>query len=525
MKKLFRKLFSPTAFTIFILLAEVLGVAAFFIITDYVLEDQVANKWAQIWYIIYRVAALIIELAVYFHIVRKNDNPEFKIPWITGLILLPVLTAILYVIFANHGLRPKEKKIIPKTNKIVKDIFALDEYQRNIFKNDVPLQYQGVFNYLRNVTFLAASKDNKVTYFKNGETFFPQFIEDLKKAKKFIFMEFFIIGEGKEWSQIEQVLLEKVKEGVEVRLIYDDMGSFGTMPMFYDRKMRKKGMHCYRYNKFYPVVSGFYNNRDHRKIAVIDHKIGYTGGMNLADEYANEEVRFGYWKDTMVKIEGPCIANLIATFLSNYDLNQGQISDYDKYIKGDYPIFENENGYAFFFGDGPGAIDGNNAIGEQNYLNLINAAHKTLWISTPYLIPTFSLTEALKNAAKRGVDVKLFVPGIPDKKVVYWMAKGEFHDLVNAGVNVYTYTPGFNHEKQLVADDRLAFCGTINFDFRSLVHHFECGVTLMDTDCIKEMVEDFKEMEKVSYKVPKTYRLRGLARPIVVILKIFRSLL
>ncbi|MCR4562666.1 MAG: cardiolipin synthase, partial [Bacilli bacterium] len=401
--------------------------------------------------------------------------------------------------------------------------FRLSEYDVELFRKGVPHQYQSIFRYLRRVTKLEATTNNHITYYKNGETFFPDFIESIKKAKEYIFMEFFIIGEGKEWKAIEEVLIERAAAGVEVRLIYDDMGSFGLLPSAYPRLMREKGIKCYKFHPFRPILSGAYNNRDHRKIAVIDHQMGFTGGMNLADEYANDIVRFGYWKDTMVKIEGPAIANLIATFLQNYDLSAGCISEYDHYFHGEYPKFD-DPGFCFPFGDGPGSYDGNEAIGEENYLQIMAAAQHSLWISTPYLIPSYRMMEGLKSAAKRGVDVKLFVPGIPDKKPVYWMARCDFAQLVRAGVKIYIYTPGFNHEKQAVADDRLAFCGTINFDFRSLTHHFECGATFVDAPCIKEMVEDFREMESVSQLVDKDYHVGAFPRLVAGFLRIFRTL-
>ena len=522
MKALFRKLLSPTALIIIILIIEVAVIVFGVYFVEIILSEEY-EKWGHFVLGAYRFLAFAVEVLIYFLVIRKDENPEFKIPWITFLVLFPIFTAVMYVIFANHGLRPKERKIVPSIHQTIEKKFVQSDEQRQEFKNDVEAEYQGIFKYLKSVTHLHANKNNHITYYKNGETFFPAFIEELKKAKEFIFMEFFIIGEGKEWSQIEEVLINKAKEGVEVRLLYDDMGSFGTLPSGYDKKMRKLGIKCYRFSKFRPILSGMYNNRDHRKIAVIDHQMAFTGGMNLADEYANDIVRFGYWKDTMVKVEGPSIANFIATFLSNYDITTRVLSDYDKYLDGEYPHFD-EEGYAFFFGDGPGSFD-DAAVGELNYINLINAAKKTLYISTPYLIMPYPLLQALRTAAQRGVDVKLFVPGIPDKRVVYWMAKCDFYQLTKYGVHIYTYTPGFNHEKQLVADDILAFCGTINFDFRSLVHHFECGITLYKSSCIKEMKEDFYEMEAQSKEVPASYRPNAFLQIIATILKIFRTLL
>ena len=527
MKKFFRKLFSPTTFIILILFIEFALMILIWLFAEDLLENwlpQNAELVGTLGFLIFRFLVWVLEVLVFFRIINKYENPEYKVTWIAFMAIMPITTIIMYAIFANHGLRRRDRKIIYPTNKIQEEIFSLKQDEIDDFRANVPLEYRGIYKYLRKTTRLTTTTNNRTTYYKNGELFFPEFIKCLNEAKEFIFMEFFIIGEGKEWNQIDAILKKKAQEGVEVRLIYDDMGCFGLLPSNYPKQLRKYGIHCYKFNKFKPLLSGVYNNRTHRKIAVVDRKYGFTGGMNLADEYANDIVRFGYWKDTMVKIEGQAIANLIATFLQNYDLCTHKVSDYKKYIEYDYEKFEG-GGYLYAFGDGPGSFDGNEAIGEQNYLNIINTAKRTLWISTPYLIPTYRLMEALKNAAKRGVEVNLFVPGIPDKPAVYWMAKCDFHILYEAGVNIYIYTPGFNHEKECLADDIMAFVGTINFDYRSLTHHFECGVDIYNDPCIKEIKEDFLEMRMESKLVDKNFKVNIFQRIIVAILKLFRTLL
>ena len=517
MKKFFRKLFSPLVITAIVSIIEIAAiVVGFYFLQKYL--DGIIEP------IIVLVAIRIVEVIAFMIVVNKRENPEYKIPWIILIFLFPIVAIVLYVFFANHGLKRRDKKILKQINTQLDDLFEVGEEEKFQFRETVPLRYRSIFKYLRKVTRLHNACNNRVTYYKNGETFFPELVESLKTAQDFIFMEFFIIGEGKWWSEIEKILIEKAEKGVEVRLIYDSLGCFGVLPNNYANKLRKKGIKCYKFHPFMPFLSGTYNNRDHRKIAIIDHSMAYTGGMNLADEYANDEARFGYWKDTMVKVEGAGISNFIATFLENYDIASHSVSDYKKYVVYDYPEYD-EPGYVYMFGDGPGGYSKNEPIGEENYLQIINRADRTLWISTPYLIPTYRLMEALKNAAKRGVDVKLFVPGIPDKKAVYWLAKSNFGELSKAGVHIFLYTPGFNHEKQMVADGILAFCGTINFDFRSLVHHFECGVTMYDTPCIREMVEDFKEMEKVSQRVRIGKDINAFQRLVISILSIFRALL
>ena len=530
MKKLYRKIFSTLFLTVLVSILEIALIISFLLLIRFVggliFDEWEVNTEDNLGLILglSRFVFGFVEFVFFMVVVNKRENPEYKIPWITLIFITPYLAFVIYLFFANHGLRKYEKVIQAGTENILRDEFSITDFEREEFKSDVPLRYRGIFKYLRHMTKMESTTSNRVTYYKNGELFFPALVEELKNAKEFIFMEFFIIGEGKGWTEIEEILLHKASEGVEVRLLYDALGSFTLLPNNYARKLRKKGIKCYKFHKFKPMLKGTYNNRDHRKIVVIDHKAAFTGGMNLADEYANTIQRFGYWKDTMVKIEGKGIANLIAIFLQNYDITCKSLSDYKKYLSGEYEEYDDE-GYIYAFGDGPGGYSKNEPIGEENYIEIINNADRTLWISTPYFIPTYRLMEALKNSAKKGIDVKLFVPGVPDKKLVYWIAKSDFNQLIEAGIKLYIYTPGFNHEKQIVADSKLAFCGTINFDFRSLTHHFECGVTMYNVPCIKEMVEDFEEMEKASLRVQSGKKLNFIQSAIVAVIKVFRTLL
>ena len=474
-------------------------------------------------YILFKIIAFIVGLIIFFKIVNKEEDPEFKIPWIVGMLLLPFFTSMIYLIFGNHGLRKKDKLIISATKNAYNAHFLIrNEEEKRLIQNELD-DATGTFKYIHNTTLLGVHKNNRVTYYKKGEDFFPAFIEGLKQAKEFIFIEFFIITDGKMWSEVQEVLKQKALEGVDVRIVYDDMGSGGNISYFTPRKLAKYGIKAYKFHPFRPLLSGVYNNRDHRKIVIIDHQMAFTGGINLADEYANIIKRFGYWKDTMVKIEGQAINNLIVTFLQNYNLCTGTVSDYNKYLLYDYEKFD-EPGYVMPFGDGPGGID-DALIGEQNYINILNFAKKSVYISTPYLVPTYSLLDALRNASLRGVDVHLILPGIPDKKAVYAVAKSHFHYLLASGVKIHIYKPGFNHMKTMLADDQLAFVGTINFDFRSLVHHFECGTLLYKTPCCKDIREDFDEMIAQSELVPANFKLKRGTRWFCSIVKLITPLL
>ena len=528
MRKFLRNLFSGYFFVLLMLLAELLAIAFGQNIIDNIISNIVSSEQYSemsrlltvLIYLFVRFIVFIIAIIIFFKIVNKDEDPEFKIPWIVLMILLPFFCSIMFLVFGNHGLRKKDSIIITESQEAY--FQNVDLTKREVFKETLGNAY-GAFNYIFNTTKLMAHKGNRITYFKSGEEFFPQMIEDLKLAKEFIFMEFFIIADGELWNQVTDILIQKAKEGVEIKIVYDDMGCGGTISHRTPRILGKYGIKCYKFHPFRPLLSGMYNNRDHRKIVVIDHQFGYTGGMNLGDEYANIEKRFGYWKDTMIKIEGSAINNLISIFLQNYSMASGKVDDYDKYLQHHYHRFE-DSGYIAPFGDGPGGID-DALVGEQNYINIINFAQEEVYISTPYLIPTYGLIDAMRNAALRGVKVHLIVPGIPDKRLIYTIGSSNFRYLLDAGVHIYRYSPGFNHMKSCLADSKMAFIGTINFDFRSLVHHFECGALMYDVSCIKDIEADFKQMLYESEEVPEDFHLKGMKKRLCAVAKLITPLL
>ncbi len=535
MRKFLKKVFSPRTLIIIVVLLEFAVMAALWWFLENGLDmiidaqgkdvDVNVTLWAALIWLAIRLALSVIAIIVFFRIVNRDENPEYKIPWLAFLFIFPFITLSFYAIFVRTKLNRRESKILRPVQAQLKEKKHQLYYEHHGVLDEIEPQYQGVFTYLHKTTQLTVSKNNRLTYYKNGEQFFPEFVEDLKKAEKFIFIEFFIVSEGIWWDKVHEVLKQKAAEGVEVRFLYDDIGSSPTLPNNFLNKMRKEGIKCSVFHPLSIRISTTLNNRDHRKIVVIDHKIAYTGGMNLADEYANDKLRFGYWKDTMVRIEGKGIRDLIAIYLENYDLASDCISDYSAYLDGeDYPVFD-DKGYCFSFGDGAGPYTGFEQIGEQNYINLLNVATKQVDISTPYLICSYPLLRAVQAAARRGVRVNLIVPGIPDKKMVYKMAQCQFNLFLDAGVHIYTYTPGFNHEKQMLVDDRICFCGTVNFDFRSLTHHFEDGMVFLDTPCIPEVRADFDEMIAQSKEVPKDYKAPSGQMFVSGLLKIFRVLL
>ena len=523
MKKIRRNFTSGLYLFFVLMLLEILLVVLIQFFLDNIFENLgINNTWLYLAWSVIKLSEILFVIILYHKILNRHEDPEFKIAWLIFLLVLPLFTAFIYIIFGNHGISKKEERVVELSRATY--VPYLKNQHKAIQINEEELgRGAGAFNYIQNTSGMGVHSHNHIEYYKNGETFFPAFIDAIKEAKEFIFIEFFIISDGCEWSEVKNILIEKAQQGVEVRLVYDDLGCSGTISPRTPKKLKKYGIKCYKFHKFKPFLHRSYNNRTHRKIVIVDHKYGFTGGINLADEYANKIQRFGYWKDTMIRIEGSAISNLITTFLQDYDLCARTPSDYNKYLDFEYEKFPDE-GFVSPFGDGPGGID-NALVGEQNYINILNYATKRVDISTPYLVPTYKLLDALRNAALRGVEVNLILPGIPDKRLVYMIAKSNFRFLLDAGVNIYLYTPGFNHMKSALADNELGFVGTINFDFRSLVHHFECGATLYKNPCLVELHEDFEEMIAASKKVPQDFKQKLGARFLCAILKLFFPLL
>ena len=508
--KILKKLFSRIALMLLLILIQIGAIVAaeIFLITLH---------WS------FAVEFGLINIIVFLLVINRKGSADLKLPWVIIILALPLLGVLIYAFFANHGLKPRYKKIVKQTTKEGNRYFDdIDGDLKRVKAEES--DYASAFEYLGHALKYTPTYGNRVTYYSSGEEWFPKFIEELKSAKEFIFMEFFIIDRGKEWNQIHEVLAEKAKEGVEVRLVYDDIGCAGLLHSWYPDQLKKEGIKCYRFNPFIPLLSGIFNNRDHRKIAIIDHKSAFTGGMNLADEYANDIVRFGYWKDAMIKIEGPAIENLLFLFLSIYDLCQNKKSDYDKYLGYHYQKYE-DNSIVAPFGDGPAPFYQHNS-GEATFINMIENARKTVYICTPYFIPTENLKSAIIRAGYRGVDIRILVPGIPDKKAVYKLATTYFKELIRAGVKVYTFNEGFNHQKSITVDGKIAFVGTINMDYRSLVHHFECGAIFMNSKAIDELEKDMLDCYEHSELVkPENVVLSPMSGFLCALMNVFAQLL
>ena len=506
------KRFNRRIVVAFLLILEVLAIVALGIIAQGLREKA-------LFFAILSIFVFILDALAVLHLLYAHSDPEFKIPWLVVLLALPFVGVVLYLIFRQRSLPKKARAYLQDMRARYLPYFPKGKAKEMALTDP----YAEPLAMLEASTDYCVFSDSRVTYFKTGEEFFPDFLSKLEEAKEFIFLEFFIVAEGKEWDAILEILTRKAKEGVDVRLLFDDIGCLTTLSSRFAKKLREQGIHAYAFNKVTLILAGVYNNRDHRKIAIIDHKYGYTGGLNLADEYANDIERFGYWKDTMIRVEGRAISALIAMFLINYDMTARTVSDYENLIPAEYETFENE-GHILPFGTGPENFYPIRT-GEANYISMIQNARREIFISTPYFIPSIELLHTIEAAALRGVKVHLILPGIPDKKLPYLIAKHYLPPILRAGAKVYFYKPGFNHMKTVLVDDELAFVGTINMDYRSLVHHFECGATLLRTPCLKDIKEDFLQMISVSEAVPEDYSLSPFQKVLCALLSVFIPLL
>lgn len=422
------------------------------------------------------------------YILNGNSNPGYKIAWLIPILVFPVFGGLFYLMFGNKKMSKRQVKRVGAIIEKMEDQYPKEEAELNKLLEE-NLEAGNQSRYISRYTLCPPYENTYTEFLPSGERKFEVMLEELKKAKHYIFLEYFIIQEGVMWDSILEVLEQKVKEGVDVRLIYDDMGSLMTLPYNYSRKLEKLGIKCRAFNPFQPRLDAKMNNRDHRKICVIDGYIGITGGVNLADEYINGYEKHGHWRDAAILLKGEAVWNLTTMFLSMWDTVCEVEEDYSQYRPEVYqPCQYAAKGYVQPFGDSP--LDGE-AVGETVYMNIINKAKKYVYINTPYLIVDNEMVTALCSAAKQGVDVRIMTPHVPDKKIVHTTTRAYYDILLKSGVRIYEYTPGFNHAKTFVSDDMYGVVGTINLDYRSLYLHFECGVWMYNTDSLMDIKNDF----------------------------------
>lgn len=445
----------------------------------------------------YLVTTFISALAVIV-IVSSNSKSGYKIAWIITIMLFPIFGGLFYLMFGNRRIdqRMKRKmeqvrlhgqKSLSFSKPIVEELATLDLGAANQAR------------YIQNNAAYPLYRHDFSKYYPIGEQVYEAMLEELRQAEHYIFMEYFIISEGIMWHSILEILTEKAQKGVDVRLIYDDLGCAFRLPPKYDQKLESMGIKVARFHPFTPTLSAKQNNRDHRKMTIIDGHTGFTGGINLADEYINALDRFGHWKDSGFMLKGEAAWSQTVMFLTMWEYITGTFEDIDLFRPHSLKqIATTHQGYIQPFSDNP--FDGE-AVGETVYLNIISRATKYIYIYSPYLILDVEMVNALSVAAKSGIDVRIMTPHRADKKIVHGVTRSYYGELLKNGVRIFEYEPGFMHSKAIVSDDKVAVIGSINLDYRSLYLHFENGVWLYDTPSVLEIRDDFLQTVKVCLEV------------------------
>lgn len=443
--------------------------------------------WLEKYIPYYAVLEIIFAYAMVIYLFNNRMDASAKLTWLAVIALVPLFgVALLAFTTSNLGHR-RTRKRVEEMIKLSEDAVTQDSEVIEKLKGD-PYGTDDLVKYLNRSGDFPIFTNTEVTYFPLGEDKFKALLEELEKAEKFIFLEYFIIEEGYMWGQILEVLARKAAEGVDVRVMYDGMCEITLLPHDYPKRLATLGIRAKMFAPIAPFLSSHYNNRDHRKILVIDGKVAFNGGVNLADEYINHKKLFGHWKDTAVMLKGEAVRSFTLMFLQMWNLTEPEPSFDPKFLEPTgYPETE---GFVAPYGDCPLDED---KVGEIVYMDILNRATDYVYFMTPYLILDGELLTALKYAAERGVDVRLILPGIPDKKLAYALAKSHYSELTDSGVKIYEYTQGFVHAKVCVSDGKRAVVGTINLDYRSLYHHFECATYLYKVPCIADIVDDFND--------------------------------
>ena len=497
--KFFRRGFYPK-----LIIGLVLGIQLIAVIVGIiVLGDLFATSGP---YVTLAVIGVVFFLDIVVSIfIINNDTPDvYKITWIFVVFVLPVAGLLLYIFLANKQTSRKNRRVLQRYSRPLLSVPASDEEKQSLEK--LSDNAYGISSYIAKASGGGAHTQTSLKFYPLVDDAFPTILEEMKKAKHYIFLEFFIVSPGKMWDSMLEILEQKAAEGLDIRFIYDDVGSLGTAEHKYDETLKAKGIKTLRFNPLRPFLDIRLNNRDHRKILVIDGHTCFSGGFNLADEYINEEIRFGHWKDNAIMLKGRAVTNFTMMFLANWVTNADRNEDIDKAYYDSSKFIDEIGGYpktdGFIqpYGDLPFDKE---AVGETVYLSLLQRANKYVYMTTPYLIIDAEMENAMCKAALRGVDVRLIMPHIPDKNAVFHLSRSFYGKLIKAGVKVYEYTPGFVHEKTFICDDIMATCGTINLDYRSLFLHLECGTFMAGNSAIKDMKADYLDTVSLSHQVSR----------------------
>ena len=434
--------------------------------------------------IVLRIIGVIVVLAI----IRHSKSISSNLIWILLIDLLPVPGTISYIVLNARAIAGRTYDELTKETEKAKKYYQQNEMVYDEMSLYHP-RYAGQFHYISKTEGFPFYRNVGCEYYSLGELGYPHMLEELKKAEKFIFLEYFIIGEGVMWNSILNILEEKAKSGVDVRVIYDDLGTIFKLPETYAEKLEERGIKCICFNRVHPILNTIMNRRDHRKIMVIDGKVAFSGGINLADEYINVEEKFGQWKDNIIRIGGEAVWSMTVMFLTHWNALRKDDDDYLKF-RGVSKSGELSDGYVAPYCDSPLDYE---RVSQDICQGILNQSLKYCYIFTPYLIVDNELENTLIYAAKRGIDVKIITPGIPDKRIVWYITRSYYKPLLEGGVKIYEYTPGFVHSKVVVSDDKIATVGTVNLDYRSMYFQFENGLYLCDGKTVLDVKKDFED--------------------------------
>ncbi|MDO4540629.1 MAG: cardiolipin synthase [Syntrophomonadaceae bacterium] len=458
---------------------------------------EFSNNWL-FGYLIF----FLMSMAAVLWVINKGDNPSYKIAWIIPIMMFPLFGGLFYIVFGNHSVSQRYMKRNGPMLKLFRSQLTQDEgLWQKILASDPHIAKQSA--YILNSGGYPVFENTATEYFASGEAFFEDFIQQLEQAKHYIFLEFFIIHDGVMWGRTLDILKRKAAEGLDIRLMYDDVGCVNTLPFNYYKKMEALGIKCVAFNPLVPLLSLRMNNRDHRKIMIIDGHTAYTGGINMADEYINAIERFGHWKDAALRLKGDAVWNMTIMFLEAWNILRSTDTHYDHFrphVHHDADFVT--DGMVQPYADSP--LD-REMVSEMVYINMIGNSQHYLYITTPYLIIDNELVVTLALAAKSGVDIRIITPHIPDKWYVHIVSRAYYMPLLKAGVRIYEYTPGFIHAKSFVCDDEIAVVGTANMDFRSLYLHFECGVWMYRSKAVGQLKADYLKTLEQCEEVTSDY--------------------
>jgi len=489
-----------------------------------ILALELALLLLAIWGLNQRAAYLygameIISLIVVVLLIYSRDNPSYKISWAIVILVFPLFGVFIYLIAGTHYLSPGLRRMIKRAKSFGLKLRRQDPEVMQALSNEGG-------GYVKQARFLLTMSDKpvykgtKAEILLPGEKMHAKMVEELKRARKFIFMEFFIIAKSEMLDDITEILKQKAREGVEVRLIYDDAGSMDGMPRGFKKMCKEYGIKTAAFNPFVPVLNKFLEYRDHRKIIVIDGDVGFTGGINIADEYINRIELHGHWYDGGICLYGSAVRNFTIMFLEMWLMITGDDLGYEKYL---VSTPREDDGYVQPFNDSP--FSGN--VSEGAYMNIISGANRYVYIATPYLVIDHEMTITLCNMARAGVDVRIVTPHIPDKWYVYAATRGYYQQLMDCGVNIYEYAPGFIHAKMILSDDDVGIIGSVNMDYRSFYLQFEDAVWLCKNNALKQMKKEFERIFEVSIKIdPEEWKKRGvIAKLCEVLMRLFAPLM